>query len=805
MTIVWALVAAMAALSCLHWSQPVWNWQVGVLSVLALGLDMRCERSPGGYFRLGLAPLWALGLLGWQPLALAVGALGTAFLPNVRREQGQAQWTLGYLAGGLLVARWLPPNLALPVFSLAIVVFEQHRLRESLRRDVQGRRLFRVLLPFYLVLPWSTALFLAGPWQATVGAALLLVLSEGLVNATYRIYAVQASEAIQRLDTSEQRLEAVRQQLSEQQTQVAMEARQRHLVERLAEQMAHGADLASTQRAILDTLGRLFACRSVCLWLWDPVAQRLEPASWRTPDAIRVPIRANREPLVELCWARQKLVQRAGDPALRSQIFPLEDEALAAPLPETGVIYIGRETHSWSADDGRTLEWVSEKALLGLRAAMRHREQMQHDLEQTSIVVQLREHVMLLQRLAQGAGWLSAQLNVEGALRAVEQELRQLLPHHFGAVYRGQAEEVRLVHQWTCGTVPLPSEAHLLEIARSAVQRATPVLYADLIQETRPGPRAPVVQAGMRSLLCVPLQFPHARAISETEEEENQEPLAGALIIAASEPQAYGPEELHLLSLLALQLGVTLRNAGLYEQVKLAKHQLEVSQAQLIQSSKLTAIGQLAAGVAHELNTPLGAVALSLDLISGQLPANNSYVKNAHAAIERAQGIVDKLLIYSRRTSDVEREPVSLVEVVESACDLAQARLRQFRVALECELEQDARVLAKSVELQQVVVNLLLNAVDAYGDETGERNLKVRTGQQAGQGFIQVQDWAGGIPPEIQSQIFDPFFTTKPIGKGTGLGLSISKEICDLYQGKLTFETQQGKGTLFTMTFPLAR
>jgi C4-dicarboxylate-specific signal transduction histidine kinase len=783
---------------------PAWSAQAGLLGLLGLALDARCERTPGGYFRVSLPFFWGLGLLGWQPLGAVLGVFGVMLLPNVRNEGNQAAWTLALLAAGLLCTRWLPPMWAVVALSVFYTAVESQRLQGALR-DIQGRRLRRVLLPFTTVLPWTTALVASGPVQALVAGFVLVVLSEGLVNAIYRVYAVQASEAIQRLDTSEQRLDAVRQQLSEQQTHTALEARQRHMVERLAEQIAQGPDFASTQRAILDTLGKLFACRSVSLFLWEPVSQRLDPASWRTPDAPRVHqamVNGLRDPLVELCWKRQKLVQRAGDGTLRSQIFPAEEEAVAVPLAETGVLYVGREAHAWSSADCRTLEWVAEKALLGLRAAIRHSQQQQQQMEQTSINVQLREHVLVLQRLVQGSGWLSAQLNVEGALRAVEQELRQLLPHQLGAVFRGQPGDVNAVHQWTCGPVPpLPDEA-LRGVAMAAVQRATPIVYSDLLQQQLVG------EGQLRSLLCVPLQFPSRKTLALAApggEAPAELPLAGALLVAAAEPHAYGPEQLHLLSLLALQLGVTLRNAGLYEEVQLAKQQLELSQAQLIQSSKLTAIGQLAAGVAHELNTPLGAVALSVDLMSGQLPAGNSYVKNAHAAIERAQSIVDKLLVYSRRTGDAEKEAVSLVEVVESACDLAQARLRQYRVALNCELDQDAWVLAKSVELQQVVVNLVLNAVDAYADEVQERPLRVVTGRTKSSGFIEVQDFAGGIPEEIQGQIFDPFFTTKPIGKGTGLGLSISKEICDLYGGELTFVTAEGTGTTFTMTFPLVR
>lgn len=456
---------------------------------------------------------------------------------------------------------------------------------------------------------------------------------------------------------------------------------------------------------------------------------------------------------------------------------------MASPLPEVGVIYVGRQSHPWNPQDRQLLEWVSEKAVLGLQASWRHHQQNQMQMEQSTLNIQLREHVQLLEHLVQGAGWLSSQLSVRGALEALESEIRQLLDHDLGAVYLGPPGQLQRVHHWTNSadsTHRLQSEV-ANQMASACVEKHKPILYADL-----GGP-----PESLHSLMCVPLQFP----ASEAEQ-------AGALLVATQPANAYQHPQLHLLSLLSIQLGVTLRNAKLYEEIQQAKTRLEESQAQLIQSSKLTAIGQLAAGVAHELNTPLGAVSLSLDLLSLDYPDGNTRIENGFQAIERARNIIDKLLVYSRRTHDAEHEEVDLHDVVVQACDLAQARLRQEKVIMDIQQQTAARVRAKSVELQQVVVNLVLNAADAYGGISGEKRLVLRSGRSEGKAWISIQDFAGGIPEHIQSQVFDPFFTTKPIGKGTGLGLAISQEICQLYGGSLTFESRQGDGTTFIMSFP---
>ena len=175
----------------------------------------------------------------------------------------------------------------------------------------------------------------------------------------------------------------------------------------------------------------------------------------------------------------------------------------------------------------------------------------------------------------------------------------------------------------------------------------------------------------------------------------------------------------------------------------------------------------------------------------------------SQTANNRAKNIIDKLLIYSRRSSDFELELVSLAAVVEGAHDLVKPKLKQQKIRYLCEGQGDYLVKAKTVELQQVLVNLLINAADAYADGVAERPLQVRYGGDAGGScWIEVEDQAGGGPEEIQDQLFDPFFTTKAIGKGTGLGLSIGQEICQQYQGDLTFVSHPGQGTVFRMTLP---
>lgn len=747
------------------------------LAGLGLVLDLQTQRTPVGLYRTALPFYLAIVWLGWWPLALALTLAGLWLLPALKAEAKSAGVGVLYFGAGTLILLGFPGHQATLAAVAGLGSLWGLAALSTLKNDLQQRRLRAALLGFQVVWPWALLVTVVGPLQALVMAGLLYCLAVGMVNAIHRIYATQATEAMSQRDRSEAALVEARQQLTEQQVTLALEARQRRIVEKLAEQLAEGPTFADTQRAVLDTLSQLLVARSVVLFLWHPTGSMLEPTCWNSPESEKLyqaTFPGFIDPLVDLCWSRGRLVRRQGDGQLTSDVFRSEDHALAMPLPEVGVVYVGREGHPFSNADCQLLEWVAEKANLGLRAAWRHHHQLEQQREQSSLNVQLREHVQLLERLVQGTGWLSSQLTLQGTMFALQRELPRLLAHDYAAVFLGPPENLQMVHSWSHLEGAEPDPTPFQRIATVSLQRSTSLLYADMEGQS------------LRSSLCVPF---------------TEEPT-GVVLVAHHQKDAYQREQLQLLTLLALQLSVTLRNAQLYEEVQLQKIRLEQSQAQLIQSSKLTAIGQLAAGVAHELNTPLGAVSLSLDLMSLQHPDGNRHITNAQGAVERARGIVDKLLVYSRRTHLAEQEPVHLADVIEGASELVQSKIRAQRVTLTTQTEVNPVVQAKLVELQQVVVNLMINAVDAYEDGAQDRKLTVACGQDGRGSFIIVQDFAGGIPDEVQPQIFDPFFTTKPIGKGTGLGLSISKEICAQYHCDLSFETKLGIGTTFTMRFP---
>ena len=255
--------------------------------------------------------------------------------------------------------------------------------------------------------------------------------------------------------------------------------------------------------------------------------------------------------------------------------------------------------------------------------------------------------------------------------------------------------------------------------------------------------------------------------------------------------------ESDLVSLLALSrgAGVSLSNAALFTQVEAQHQELLETQAQLVQSGKLRAVGQMAAGIAHELNSPLGAVYMNLEMLTKGLPENlKPRLDRALQATQRARAIIEKLLDHSRPAAPDEQ--LDLAAVVREGVDFVAPQCAG--VSVTCGALQSISVRGRSGELQQVLTNLILNARDACRD-----SVVVGCGLEGGQAVVWVSDNGAGVPEEVASRLFDPFFTTKEPGRGTGLGLWTSQEIARSHGGLLDFENLPGGGTRFCLRLPV--
>lgn len=226
---------------------------------------------------------------------------------------------------------------------------------------------------------------------------------------------------------------------------------------------------------------------------------------------------------------------------------------------------------------------------------------------------------------------------------------------------------------------------------------------------------------------------------------------------------------------------------------------------QMVQNEKLTSLGLLAAGVAHEVNTPLAVISNYIQMLSKQIPGEDPRQKTIEKIVKqtfRASEIVNNLLNFSR-TAAAEFAEIDLNSVLDETLTLVQHPFRTARVNVVRNFARPLPVmLGSTTRLQQVFLNLLMNARDAM---PAGGMVELRTYAQNGSVEVEITDTGIGIRPENLHRIFDPFFTTKASGRGTGLGLSVSYGIVKEHGGKVEVHSTPEKGTSFRLEFPVAR
>jgi two-component system NtrC family sensor kinase len=229
---------------------------------------------------------------------------------------------------------------------------------------------------------------------------------------------------------------------------------------------------------------------------------------------------------------------------------------------------------------------------------------------------------------------------------------------------------------------------------------------------------------------------------------------------------------------------------------------LEEAQEQLVQKEKLASVGQLAAGVAHEINNPLGSVLLYADILCKETPEENKQQKEDLQMImreaTRCKAIVNDLLNFSRQNEILAQDTDLNAMLGELAEELRRQALFQ-----DVEIVKDfdptlGNIQADPLQLHQVFVNLASNAAEAMPDG-GRLTLRTKTGPIPEFISVEIEDTGTGISEENMKRMFTPFFTTKPIGKGTGLGLAISYGIVKMHRGQIAVQSEVGKGTVFSI------
>jgi two-component system NtrC family sensor kinase len=251
----------------------------------------------------------------------------------------------------------------------------------------------------------------------------------------------------------------------------------------------------------------------------------------------------------------------------------------------------------------------------------------------------------------------------------------------------------------------------------------------------------------------------------------------------------------------------------LVKRIALLDSEKEVMNQQIVETGKLASIGELAAGIAHEINNPVAIMVEEAgwiqDLLSEGIDKADNFeeFKRALDQIQtqghRCKGITHKLLSFARKT-DSRMETLHLNEFVNEVVDLLSQKFKYANIDVDVQLDPELPTIhASATEIQQVLMNILQNAVYAM-EKTGGK-IAVLTEADDQNISISIRDTGPGIPPDNLARIFDPFFTTRPVGKGTGLGLSICYGIINKMGGRIDVESKLDEGTTFTIVLPLDR
>jgi PAS domain S-box-containing protein len=448
--------------------------------------------------------------------------------------------------------------------------------------------------------------------------------------------------------------------------------------------------------------------------------------------------------------------------------------------------FLHSEPLRFTADTKAVIDLFIAQASVAIRNARLYREARRR-----------REMAETLGRLGRE---LTGTLDVERIAELVARGVVQVLETRGAAVYRVESDgsmPVLAAYGVDAGVVRSITLQAGEGIGGRAVSERRLVVSANVLEDPEitfsPWLRDRIERSGFRVGVGIPLLA--------------QERVVGVLAIAAEAGRDFSAEDLQALQAFADQAALALENARLYRAAQDSLGRLRETQAQLVQAAKLSALGQLVSGVAHELNNPLSVIIGYGQLLLGRaLPeAVQQPVQLMVAQGDRMAKIVRNLLYFARQRPP-ERAPVDLHRVIDETLALRTNQLALSGIQVTREFTRDLPAInADAQQLQQVFLNLLLNAEQALtGGRQGSGRIVFRTarGEDGTSVRAEVIDNGPGISPDDLPRVFEPFFTTKEVGTGTGLGLSVSYGIVEEHGGKLSVESQPGE-TIFTLELPV--
>lgn len=421
-------------------------------------------------------------------------------------------------------------------------------------------------------------------------------------------------------------------------------------------------------------------------------------------------------------------------------------------------------------------------------------------MESTTISQYGWEQAKALAAIHEAGREIAASLDLDRTLRLVMQKAAETLPMDAGVLFvRNEALQryvVAVSHNIPPEQVDSITFAFNEGVPGWAVQHRQSLIIDDARRDARVHPT--VVAAGVLSVLAVPLI--------------SRERIVGVLnLFCQSGTHAFDAAALQLAQVFADQAAVFLENARLVgelrhwaaeleQRVAERTRQLEEKQAQIIRAEKLAAVGRLAASVAHEINNPLQAIAIYLQLLTDEsLSAGGQQrLDVVGQEFNRIAHIVGRLLDF-QRPKEGQRQPVHVTETVDYVIMLAEKQLQRTGVTLVQNLPDDLpAVLVVENQLKQVFLNLILNAAEAMPDGG---QLTITACHDTKKLYVEFADTGSGLSAEVQAHLFEPFYTTK--ADGSGLGLAVSHEIIANHGGELTIDSMPGVGATFTVMLPV--
>ena len=406
-------------------------------------------------------------------------------------------------------------------------------------------------------------------------------------------------------------------------------------------------------------------------------------------------------------------------------------------------------------------------------------------------------HLEILHTVAETVG---RSLDVEEVLRTALDALTHVTGHEISSLHLLSEDGRTLELRGDRGLSPELREVNRqLRVGKgliggvAATGRTLNVRNAAESPDLLPAAKRAVQKDRQRAFLCVPI---HSRGR-----------LLGTLSLGRQTTETFGDREVALVEATADHIGIALDNARLYSETLRQLEELKRAHAQLIHAEKLSAVGELASGVAHEINNPLTTILGQTHLLLDRSDVSQ-HVRDRLGIISdeasRAARIVQNLLLFSRHYPP-ERRPCSLADQARRVLELKSYQLGSDKVQVETEFEECPPVWADENQVQQVILNLVQNAHQAMANlDPDERLLTVRVRPLGQAVALEVLDTGSGIAPEALGRLFDPFFTTKPPGEGSGLGLSVSYGIVAEHKGKLRGENRADRrGAIFTVELPI--